>query len=120
MDDLFLTLPDNTILLNPYSGVHANQLSHYSQFNATKFRCISTRKEIPFDRVNDDYCDCPEDGSDEPSTNACALGKFHCKLSMLPIASSRVNDGICDCCDSSDEWLRDELLPPLRCLSSCK
>ena len=35
---------------------------------------------VPFDQVNDDFCDCPLDdrASDEPSTGACRLQKFHC------------------------------------------
>lgn len=33
---------------------------------------------IPFERLNDNYCDCIEDGSDEPETNACANGVFYC------------------------------------------
>lgn len=27
---------------------------------------------IPAERVNDDYCDCPSTGADEPGTAACA------------------------------------------------
>jgi hypothetical protein len=46
-----------------------------------KFQCFNGNKIIPFERVNDDYCDCP-DGSDEPGTNACSHLeniKFYCK-----------------------------------------
>ena len=45
------------------------------------FQCFDGLKTIPFDRVNDDYCDC-EDGSDEPGTSACSHienSKFYCK-----------------------------------------
>ena len=65
-----------------------------------------------FPQVNDDYCDCPDDGSDEPSTGACSGSVFVCsdqtrskghdKASSIP--GSRINDGVCDCCDGSDEW----------------
>ncbi len=35
--------------------------------------------EIAWDRVNDDFCDCPHDGSDEPGTSACSNGEcFFC------------------------------------------
>ncbi|KAK3118027.1 hypothetical protein LTR53_000064 [Teratosphaeriaceae sp. CCFEE 6253] len=101
--------------------------------DASSFTCISNPSiSLPFSRVNDDYCDCP-DGSDEPGTSACAhlspfsphtpvdrastdsnitiaLPGFYCKNkghvpSYVPFTN--VNDGICDyelCCDGSEEW----------------
>jgi hypothetical protein len=78
------------------------------------FECLSG-KSISLQQVNDNYCDCPNDGSDEFLTAACSpVGFFECKRSsqinkidqegILPfIQSSRVNDMVCDCCDGSDE-----------------
>lgn len=39
-----------------------------------------TTKTIPSSKVNDDYCDCPVNGEDEPSTSACAhtVKQFTC------------------------------------------
>lgn len=75
---------------------------------ADTVRCKKSGKLITVEKLNDNYCDCPEDGSDEPRTNACANGKFIClkNVKSFPesIPSGWVNDGVCDCCDGSDEW----------------
>ncbi|GIL71756.1 hypothetical protein Vretimale_812 [Volvox reticuliferus] len=90
---------------NILRGVNPDLASHYSGHGGT-FTCISgIPKTIPFSRVNDDYCDCP-DGSDEPGTSACHNGRFYCRnLGHEPrlLASSFVDDGVCDCCDGTDE-----------------
>jgi len=79
---------------------------------------------IPFDAVNDDFCDCA-DGSDEPGTAACAghtTHLFYCpNEGSLPlyIYPSRVNDGLCDCCDGSDEW-KAMMEWPTKCPNVCE
>ena len=45
-------------------GVDPKLASRYS-FVHGAFACLSGGKELSADRVNDNYCDCP-DGSDEP------------------------------------------------------
>ncbi|XP_078661410.1 uncharacterized protein LOC144905559 [Branchiostoma floridae x Branchiostoma belcheri] len=97
------------------------------------FSCYGTQDRINVTRLNDDYCDCPEDGVDEPGTNACPKGRFFCRTDGRYVPSSRVNDGICDCCDGADEWggvelsedvkLPDPLsqrLHQVPCLNFCK
>ena len=59
-------------------GIQPNLLMNYAPNRDNNFKCLSNSKEIPFDWVNDDYCDCEEDGSDEPATGACQNGKFYC------------------------------------------
>ncbi|RKP10505.1 glucosidase II beta subunit-like-domain-containing protein [Thamnocephalis sphaerospora] len=88
-------------------GVPKSKAALYTPTDG-KFACLDGSKSIPFERVNDDYCDC-DDGSDEPGTAACPNGIFHCVNRWhVPanIPSSRVNDGLCDpsCCDGSDEY----------------
>ncbi|XP_027621356.1 glucosidase 2 subunit beta [Tupaia chinensis] len=78
--------------------------NHHFYDEAKPFTCLDGSATIPFDQVNDDYCDC-KDGSDEPGTAGC--GSFHCTnagYKPLYIPSSRVNDGVCDCCDGTDEY----------------
>lgn len=94
-------------------GVLQTYMSKYRPDVNNEFKCLKSEQRIPFENVNDDYCDC-EDGTDEPSTNACANGTFYCDtqlgnkpISFLVVPSGQVNDGICDCCDGSDEWLHD-------------
>lgn len=71
-------------------------------------------KQIPQSQINDNYCDCPYTGEDEPNTSACSGSLnwsnspntpsfFQCKGQNLQLPSSHVNDGICDCCSGNDE-----------------
>ena len=62
-------------------GTRDKNLIKYFPNSNGKFTCFSTKIEINFVKVNDDYCDCPEDGSDEPGTNACNNGVFYCEKS---------------------------------------
>ncbi|XP_053662120.1 uncharacterized protein LOC128711274 [Anopheles marshallii] len=110
-------------------GIRLIDLDHYSEKpGMMKFRCLSSHKEIPWEWVNDDYCDCPDDGSDEPSTSACPQGRFYCRFQKrhktgrgkdIFVSSGWVNDGVCDCCDGSDEWLT-RMKPGLVCPNLCK
>ncbi|KAA1465898.1 hypothetical protein DENSPDRAFT_925436 [Dentipellis sp. KUC8613] len=93
-------------------GVAPEDLHHYKPVQAQSgsvqtWTCLDGSKEIPWDAVNDDYCDCP-DGTDEPGTGACPNTWFYCKNVGhigAKIPSTRVNDGLCEveCCDGSDE-----------------
>lgn len=106
-------------------GVLYSQMAKYRPDHLNEFKCLKSDQKIPFEQVNDDYCDC-EDGTDEPSTNACVNGTFYCEtqyrkkpVTFNVIPSGQVNDGICDCCDGSDEW-RTDLFKKLLSQSSSK
>ncbi|KAK7342350.1 hypothetical protein VNO80_25299 [Phaseolus coccineus] len=83
-------------------GVHPLDEKYYS---SEVIKCKDGSKSFSRDRLNDNFCDCP-DGTDEPGTSACPAAKFYCRnLGSKPqfIVSSHVNDHFCDCCDGSDE-----------------
>lgn len=95
-------------------GIRIRDIDNYTKvFVDQKFRCLDGSKEIAWERLNDDFCDC-RDGSDETFTNACANGKFYCTKQIrhktgrgqdVFVPTSRINDGICDCkLDCSDEF----------------
>lgn len=86
------------------------------QFEGRDFLCEREGKTVRIEAVNDDFCDCPLYGEDEPGTSACAMGSFYCEnKGFMPknLPSSNVDDGLCDCCDGSDE-------SPGLCVNTCK
>ncbi|KAF9268338.1 hypothetical protein L218DRAFT_954698 [Marasmius fiardii PR-910] len=116
---LLLSLPLGSLAaVEKTFGVAPSLLSRYVPVKSS-WQCLDGSREIPWDFVNDDSCDCP-DGSDEPGTSACANknSSFYCHnvghIGAM-IRSSRVNDGLCEpeCCDGSDE-------PPGVCPNTCE
>lgn len=103
-------------------GTRDQDIAKYLPNVNGKFVCFTSKREIDFVKINDDYCDCPMDGSDEPGTSACNHGVFYCETSSrksaAKIPSYKINDGYCDCCDGSDEWAEAALLYELKVTGS--
>lgn len=72
-------------------GTRDQDIAKYLPNINGKFVCFVSKKEIEFVKVNDNYCDCPIDGSDEPGTNACNNGFFNCKRSSKKLAGNRIS-----------------------------
>uniref|UniRef100_A0A6B2E874 Putative glucosidase 2 subunit beta n=1 Tax=Phlebotomus kandelakii TaxID=1109342 RepID=A0A6B2E874_9DIPT len=115
--------PNRDVEKTVIRGIRSVDSHYYLPSERGTFRCISSGQEISFAKVNDDFCDCETDGSDEPSTNACTRGIFYCETPQVHVSgkaynhvipSSRINDGVCDCCDGSDEWLPTQRRFPCR------
>ncbi|XP_077414219.1 glucosidase 2 subunit beta [Vanacampus margaritifer] len=112
---LLLSAAVSTVEVHRPRGVPLTKKHFYVE--GKPFTCLDGSRTIPFDRVNDDYCDC-QDGSDEPGTPACPNGSFYCtnaghRPTFIP--SSRINDGVCDCCDATDEFNSGA-----RCPNTCR
>lgn len=64
------------------------------RINSTGLYCEDGTIKVTLSKLNDEFCDCPSDGLDEPGTSACANSHFWCgKEDDSYIFSSRVNDG---------------------------
>lgn len=51
-------------------GIRIRDIDNYTKkFQNQKFQCLDKSKEISWEKLNDDFCDC-RDGSDETFTNA--------------------------------------------------
>ncbi|KAI4319761.1 hypothetical protein MLD38_033323 [Melastoma candidum] len=99
--------------VSPLLGVHPLDEKYYE---GEVIECRDRSRSFARDHLNDDFCDCL-DGTDEPGTAACPLGRFYCKnLGSMPkfIPSPHVNDNVCDCCDGSDEYGGS-----IRCPNTC-
>ena len=71
-------------------GTRFEDMAKYLPNSRGNFVCFNTKKEISFNKINDDFCDCPTDGSDEPGTNACNSGKFYCEAKAKQTTGNKI------------------------------
>lgn len=62
--------------------------SKYEPNNKQTFQCLDGSAQIPYEHLNDDYCDCA-DGSDEPGMTWLVKSKTHNIVSKKPIVGSK-------------------------------
>ncbi len=108
----FLTIhnisPEKKPLVRGTTEMDLRRLIVYQQLS---FKCNpESDKLVSYTAINDDFCDCPENGFDEPGTSACSglmnesEPTFYCGIGKPTyIFNSKVDDGICDCCNGNDE-----------------
>lgn len=106
---------------HPKPSSLANRVQKSSRKSRTKSPCALN---LPKEYINDNFCDCVVDGTDEPATAACSGTplQFQCNkparqkglqlMMQNAIPMSQVFDGHCDCCDGSDEQA-------LKCPNTC-
>lgn len=70
-------LVSNNFPVPTIKGILPNDNKYIPNINGNIF-CSMDSIEIDVSKINDDYCDCPADGMDEPGTSACRNGRFYC------------------------------------------
>lgn len=89
------------LLLGSIGGLNLNGVdpSKAELYKHADLHCPGNpSKRLTPEMINDDFCDCPEDGFDEPGTAACSAGTFYCENKGFQpkiIKSFMVNDGVC-------------------------
>ena len=93
-----------------FIGVAPHRLGVYqAALESGVFACVTRpEKKLAFSQVNDDYCDCEEDGSDEPGTEACASLSAPSSWRRSSLSSSAAHDAAADV---DDRRLDEEVLP---------
>ncbi|OQS02285.1 eukaryotic initiation factor 4E [Thraustotheca clavata] len=79
---------------------------HEQERSSVRLCGVTKKIVLRDDQINDDFCDCMEDGLDETLTSACSnvipVVMFPC-TNGKKIPTTIVGDGICDCSNCEDE-----------------